>query len=120
MMSDTHADAPRLRLEQLRERRPRLFEPRTLTNDLVMIEKTLRRSHRSLAAVASLWTTHCPPRLLPRTAIVSMNRSVLTIAADDASTRFELDRWLRGGAEDRLIAASTTPLGRIKVILGAA
>src|SRR5690554_5326492 len=79
----------------------RTFPPRArdLKSDFALIEKNLQRDRRKLGSVSKAWAANCPEQLLPRTSVIAMSRGVLTIGADDSSTRFELDRWLRAGGE---------------------
>lgn len=51
-----------------------------------------------------------------RAAVRSFARGVLTIAAEDAATRYEIDRWLRAGGLEKLRKRSPKALVRVKVV----
>ncbi len=73
---------------------------------------------KRVGATGGLWVQHCPAEMVGRTSVQGVARGVLTIAVDNASTRFALDRWLRGGGEAEIIAASTTPIRKVKLVIG--
>jgi len=104
------------RVEQLRAARVRPGRARDLSQDFAYLGARLTRNHRKLAAIRKAWLACCPPDLIASTAIVSMSRGVLTVGADDSAVRFELDRWLRTGGQNNLIAAGPA-LRKVKVIV---
>lgn len=80
--------------------------------------KHLERVRKRTGGAAKAWCEICPPELLRRTAIVGLNRGVLTVRVSDASTRYELDRLLRAGAEADLLRRSAAPIRRVKLVVG--
>ncbi len=81
------------------------------------MSRGLRRDRGRIAGVAEAYLTLCPPALAVRTSLRGLNRGMLTIAADDSSARFNLDRWLRNGGERDIIATSRAAIARVKVIV---
>jgi hypothetical protein len=67
------------------------------------LQKDLRRRARTLGQASTAWVELVPPELCRRTCLVSLNRSVLAVRVEDASTREALARWLRGGGELALV-----------------
>jgi len=106
------------RIERARARVVRPPRVRPVAGQFAAVGAGLKRDRARLAAVARAWLECCPGTLAERSAIRSFARGVLTVAADDASTRFELDRWLRSGGEDAVIRASRAPVHRVKIVAG--
>lgn len=114
---ESHVQSDRIeRLRGYRVYKPRV---RDLAGDFALMAKNLQRTKRSIGSASRAWAACCPDKLLARTAVVSMTRGVLTISADDSSTRFELDRWLRSGGEHELITSATTSIRKIKIVVRA-
>jgi len=106
------------RLERLRALRVRPPARRSVSDALAETARRLERLQRKTGGLAATWERHCPPELLERTSIQGFARGVLRIRAADSSTRFALDRALRGGMERRLIEASTAGIRRVRVSVG--
>lgn len=105
------------RIERVRSFRVRPPQARDIARDFESRAALLTRTHKRLGAVTRAWTACCPDDLLKRSAILSMNQGVLTIAADDSATRFELDRWLRQSGQDKLIKTARTTLRKVKIVI---
>jgi len=105
------------RIEKLRTYRVRPGRARDLSADFAFQAAALTRTHKRLGAISRAWAACCPNELLTRSAIVSLNRGVLTVSADDSPTRFELDRWLRQSGQDELIDTARTTLRKVKIIV---
>lgn len=84
---------------------------------LKRLESDLSRLARQQGGALHAWASTCPPQWLGRTAVLRLSRGVLTIAADDAATRFELDRWLRAGGEREVVRACPTTIRKVKVVI---
>jgi len=112
--SDRIAD----RIERLRRHRglPAKRGPigRTLQREAASLERMRRRE----AGLGAIWERLCPPDLADRTRVLSLRRGTAAIRVADASTRFELDRWLRSGGLDALIDQAPATLCRVKLLLG--
>ncbi len=117
--ADPLAEAVAERIERVRRQRVRPDRATTLTNDFQIMSRGLRRDRGRIAGVAEAYLTLCPPALAARTSLRGLNRGVLTIAADDSSARFDLDRWLRNGGERDIITTSRAGIARIKVVIAA-
>lgn len=112
-----HDDAARMRIERLRTlRTPNRPDP-SLGGMFDAAGRSLERDRRRSGGVGAAWGEACPARLVEKTAVRGLSRGVLTVAVRDASTRFEVDRWLRSGGLDSLIAASPAAVRRVKLTL---
>ena len=110
---------PKDALERLRSHRVRPDFDGSLHETLSRQAKDLERTHKRLGNAAAAWGRVCPPEFLSRTAIVGLNRGVLTIRVRDASTRYELDRMLRAGGETAVLRSVNAPIRKIKLVVGA-
>ncbi len=90
-------------LDQLRGWRNRPEPDLGLDKVLGAMQKDLRRRARTLGQASTAWVELVPPDVCRRTALVSLSRSVLTVRVEDAASREELARWLRGGGELALV-----------------
>lgn len=106
----------RLRIEALRRSRVRPA-PDTSAGDLFARRGVeLAGLERRIGGAARAWQSVCPAELLGRTSVRSVARGVVTIGVEDASTRFELDRLLRAGAERTFIRACAASVRRVRLI----
>ncbi|MEX2218074.1 MAG: DciA family protein [Phycisphaerales bacterium] len=76
----------------------------------------VERTARSGTALERAWREVCPAELAARAWPVSCSRGLLTIRAGDASTRWEVDRWLRSGGETALARAARVGVRRVKFV----
>lgn len=76
--------------------------------------RALRALARSLGAAGSAFARLVPESIRERCTPLGVRAGVLSVRCDDASTGFELDRWLRSGGEIELIKAAPTMLTRVK------
>ncbi|TVQ81467.1 MAG: DUF721 domain-containing protein [Phycisphaeraceae bacterium] len=107
------------RLDDLRRLRSRERPAQTLSSTFQSIAASLKRDAKRYDGIGGVWDSLCPDHLRDRTAIRSLTRGTLTVAAADSATRFELDRWLRASGERALIRAASTTIKRIKIVLDA-
>ena len=77
-----------------------------------------RRHGQRLGALVDLWEELVPSVLVGRTRITALRGGTLHVAADSASTAYELDRLLRGGLEQALRRRYAATLTRVKVTVG--
>jgi hypothetical protein len=103
-------DIERLRKYRTWERGGRLGD------EVLRQTRSLEKLLRSLAGVGERWGSLLPPELLARTQLRGLNRGVLTVSVADASTDYELDRWLRGGGLEALRRAGAA-VTRVKTVL---
>jgi len=71
---------------------------------------------RATEGIGAVWTGAAPAELAGRVVVVAIRRGVLTLRPDSSSTRYELDRWLRAGGEQRLISLAPVTLSRVKLV----
>jgi len=79
----------------------------------------IARLAKQMGGVAEAWETVCPPDLAPRTRVVGVSRGVLTIGVADASTRWALERLLKGGADRAVITGCPMTVRRIRLVADA-
>lgn len=111
------APSPTDALSRLRALRVREAPDLSMGAVFAIESKHLERARKRTGGAAKAWCEVCPPDLLRRTAIVGLTRGVLTISVRDASTRYELDRLLRSGAETELLRRSAAPVRRVKLVV---
>ena len=104
-----------LRLERLRElRAPRMRAVRLDATVVVQVER-LRKLRRRLGGAGAAWAACCPEELLERTMPIALQGGVLKVTTTDASVRYRVDRWLRGGGLEELGRASAAPVRRVRL-----
>lgn len=106
----------KLRLEALRKGRVRPERDGSLGAMFRERAAELEKLEKRLGGIARAWQSVCPPELVGRTSVRSLARGVLTIGVEDASTRFELDRLLRAGAERTFVRACPTTVRKVKLV----
>ncbi|MFO0873994.1 MAG: DciA family protein [Phycisphaerales bacterium] len=110
------------RLDELRrivaQRRRPEFNP-SIAGMVAAIARTAKRDTQRLGAVAEAWLAIVPSTIVDRCRLESLERGVLSVVADDAATRFEIDRLLRSGLTARLQATTQGALSRVRVRVGA-
>lgn len=112
---DLEASAADASLGRLRGNRVRAGRDLSLAS-LAGTARVYQRAAKNLAGVSRAWEAACPPEALPNTSIVSLNRGVLTIGVDGASTRYTIDRAMRAGGLRTLRDASNAAITRVKLI----
>ena len=113
--SDSTAD----RLARLRHlRAPR--ERESSVQGMFLAEGSrIARLARKMGGVAEAWEAVCPAEHAPRTRVIGVNRGILTIGVADASTRWALERLLKGGADRDVIAGCPMTVRRIRLVADA-
>jgi hypothetical protein len=97
--------------KQTRHKRPIM----TLGDVLVpWFEKTIEKPSEKLANCAELWLELVPKLLAGRTRLMGLNRGTLTVAADNAIVRAELDGALRRGLLRQLQTSSNGTINRVR------
>ncbi len=110
-----HADAGRL--ARLRGWRIPAARDLSLKQEMSGIAREVRRLERSVGSLGEAWATLVPGPLAARTVILGVARAVLQVRCQDASTRYELERWLRAGGEHALVRAAGTRVIKVKLVL---
>ena len=106
------------RIARLRGLRVREEWDRSLGVTVRAIESELKQAERRLGGVGAVLAEVCPARLLAHCRVRSVSRGTLIVEVDQASARYQLDRWLRSGGETRLIEASGASIRRVKLVPG--
>jgi hypothetical protein len=102
-------------LARLRQFRNRPDPDCTLNTPLTAVCRQIERQHRSAGGVADAWAAVLPPHLARHAEVVSFARGTLVIRAADASTRFQIDRFLRTGGQNELARRAGVAIRRIKL-----
>lgn len=89
----------------------------SLKQEMSGITREVRRLERSVGSLGEAWGTLVPGPLAVRTVILGVARGVLQVRCQDASTRYELDRWLRAGGEHALVRAAGARVIKVKLVL---
>lgn len=84
--------------------------------------RRVRQIERSAVGTANAWDSllanaGLPGEMAARLRVVSFRAGVLTVRAADASTKYAMDRFLRGGGEAALARLTPTTLRRVKLVL---
>lgn len=109
-------------LERLRSVRVRAPKDVSIGDTIGEQLRRMRQAARATSGTANAWDALLSgaglrPELLERTRVVSFRYGVLTVRVADASTRYAVDRFLRGGGENALARLAPTTLKRVKMIL---
>lgn len=106
-------------IERLRETRRRREPGVRLDEALAAQTQRLRTMKRRLGSAGSAWSSCCPPEFAQTTTPRALRSGVLTVAVDDASVRYRVDRWLRAGGLEALQRACPASLRRVRLEHGA-
>jgi len=107
------------RLERLRANRAPKRREAVLADVVRTAQSALRRTATRNGATVEAWRCAAPESLVDAVRVLGWRRGRLELAVDDASMRFELERWLREGGERALGAAMGRAIGRVRVIVQA-
>jgi hypothetical protein len=88
-------------LKSLRNWRVRPERDLTIMSQVKGLVREASSRHRQAGAAVAAWEA-AAPAALRKACKVTGTSNVLTIRAQSASDRFQLDRWLRGGGEAAL------------------
>jgi len=80
--------------------------------------RELMRLQKKLGGVGAAWAEACPPAFRDRTWVEGVSRGILSIRIPDASTRYEVDRWLREGGEREVVRRCPTTVRKVKLVIG--
>ena len=76
--------------------------------------KTIRRVSRAESALAQAWSAAAPDALAERCELIGIKAGHAEIGVPDASTRYQADRWLRGGGLSELSALAKIPIQGVR------
>ncbi len=80
-------------------------------------QKELMRRRRAVGGISAAWAELAPAELAAGAELVGQRGGVLTVRVADASARFGLDRWLRGGGLAALRARSRAALRSVRFVV---
>lgn len=105
-------------LQRVAQRRARPeFDP-SIGRIVDAIAGGARRDAKRLGTVAQAWTAIVPPEVCARCRLEALDRTILSVVADDAATRFEIDRMIRSGLVGRLQHETRGAISRVRVRVG--
>ncbi len=110
------------RLGLLQTHRGLRHRPPAALPDLLkpIFAEQVQKPRKRLGKLTDLWAAHAPADLLAHTALISFHRGTLTVAVDNSSRLYHLQRMLASGLEQQLRAAFTSgALRRVKLIIDA-
>lgn len=121
-----HADVPDRDLQhaaasinRLRELRVRPAPDRCAARTIDTVRDDLRKRVQATGGIIEAWRTVVPDNLRDRAFLQTFQRGVLMIDTPDASTRYLLQRWLRGGGQRMLAGCSPATIKKIVVRIAA-
>jgi hypothetical protein len=76
--------------------------------------RSVERQHSAAGGIAEAWAEILPPHLTRQAQIVSLARGTLTVRTADASTRYQIDRFLRSGGQAELARRAKVAVTRVK------
>lgn len=113
------AQPPMDRLEQLRRWRVWPDPDLSLSFLSKKFKKKVVRPHKQMGEMAHLWLTLVPAKLAQHTRLDGLTRGVLHVKVDSSARLYELDRLLRCGLQNQLIAHCKGPaLRRVQLRVG--
>jgi len=111
-----HIVDPRIasqRLESLRRyRTPQAAVD--IAADVQRLIGALQSRRKAVGGLDAAWRAEVPTELQERVAMVGLSRGTMTCRCNDASARFQFDRWARSGGLTRLAAVAGVGVARCK------
>jgi hypothetical protein len=102
-------------LDRLRSMRVRPDRARDLHDDVSMHMKSIRKVSRAESAIAQAWEAAAPDAIASRCTLIGMKAGRVEIGVPDAPTRYQTDRWLRGGGLNELSALAKIPIRGVRL-----
>ncbi len=87
---------------------------RDLHHDMAAHMKTIRKVSRAESAIAQAWSAAAPDAIASRCSLIGMKAGHVEVGVPDASTRYQTDRWLRGGGLKELSALAKIPIRGVR------
>ena len=115
--TDPEAPHELRQVERLRPYRQVHDRAKPLADDFAKLARSHGRTGTRLEGLSEVWDACCPPGLIERAALRSISRGVLTIAVSDATTRYAVERAVKGGLDLELIRAAPMTVRKVKVVL---
>lgn len=114
-MQDRELKAAASSIDRLRRFRVRPTPDRHAGGMIDAVRDELGRRVRSTAGIVDAWRAVVPDELADRTVVGGFRRSVLTIETPDATTRYLVQRWLRGGGQHMLAGCAPGTIRKVIV-----
>lgn len=114
-MTDPHPEPYAHRLNRLRSHRNRREDQPALQDLPGWFDRQVARPFQKLQGLAEVWEAIIPEHIAGHTRLVSLQRGVLHVQVTDSASLYELDRLLRGGAQQRLTTSFKGTLRKVKL-----
>jgi hypothetical protein len=108
-------------LDRLRSMRVRPDRAKNLQGDMTLHMKSIRKVSRAESAIQQAWIAAAPDAIAGRCRVIGMHSGRIEFAVQDSSSRYQTDRWLRGGGLTELSALAKIPIRgvRFKIVTSA-
>ncbi len=103
-------------LERLRGHRNWPDRAAGLGGEAAAAAKDAKSRARAVGGIAAAWAVCVPDDLRGACELVSCTNGVVTVRAGDATARYVLERWLRGGGEKTLRETAEAAVKRVRVV----
>lgn len=87
----------------------------SLQQDIDRVRRAAQASVRRESSLQVAWGRTAPPELAERCRAVALRGGVLTLAVKDQSSRYLVDRWIRGSGRASLATALGTGVTRVTI-----
>lgn len=116
-MSRAPAKAWNREITQLRKWRAPYTRDVGIADAVQRLTTDARKQHKAITSLGVAWDELVPAHLVGASAIQRLTPAgILTVKTEDAATRFELDRWLRGVGEVLVKMRSTKTVKSIRLV----
>lgn len=116
-MPHTPAKSWNREIAQLRKWRAPYTRDVSIADSVQKLTSDARKQHKAVTSLGVAWDEIVPSHLVGASSIQRLTPAgILTIKADDAATRYELDRWLRGVGEVLVKMRSTKTVKSIRLV----
>lgn len=114
-MGERELQAAAASIEKIRSLRVRPPRDAAAAGAVGELRDKLEREIKQTGGMGEAWRTVVPSELLAKTKLKSFARGVLTVEVADTSTRYLLERWLRGGGRQMLAGCAPVTVTRVAV-----
>jgi hypothetical protein len=87
---------------------------RDLHADVTAHMKSIRKVSQAESAIAQAWNAAAPDVIASRCTLIGMKAGHVEVGVPDAPTRFQADKWLRGGGLGELSALAKIPIRGVR------
>ncbi|MBC8202108.1 MAG: DUF721 domain-containing protein [Planctomycetes bacterium] len=103
------------KLEQIRSRRKRNYRNTSISETILELRKSLKKTNKQLSQIMEIWELHVPEHIRKNAIPTSLRSGVLEVTVDDSPTAYKLNQLIRAGLLNTLQANCSSTLKKIKV-----